>query len=64
MEKLNPYKILSPKFQLWFQHLPHKILAQSCHKMAKVFDFHIIFLSSINKLADPEQAGLALTRSS
>lgn len=47
-----------------FQHLPHKISAQRHHEMAKLFDFHIIPLSSVNKLADLEKASLASVLSS
>lgn len=59
MEKPIHVHISVPNFSHSFQHLPHKIFAQSYHKMAKLLDVHIICLSSINKLADPEQNNLA-----
>lgn len=60
MENSTHTRFSAPNYGHGFQRLPHKISTQRHHKMAKLFDFHIIPLSSVNKLADLEKASLAL----
>lgn len=64
MENATHTRLSVPNYGHGFQHLPHKISAQRHHKMAKLFDFHIIPLSLVKKLADLEKASLALVLSS
>lgn len=57
-------QISAPSFSPGFQYRPRKSFAGAIAKMTKLFDFHLTFLSSINKLADLEQAPLVIILSS